>query len=303
MMIPAKWETAMKSANELVIERPDKVVQESAAAPIKSILFAVHEDDALDTRLQAALSLARACSAHLQLLQVIPVEAYTVVDTYGGTFVSGEIVETLEEEAAKVRRRLEDHLSREDVSWNYEVTTSPTLPELLKNAAFADLVFIGRQPHWHEFSRTGPGLLGALVCNTRTPLCIPGDDRETFDPFGTALIAWNGSIEGANAVRCAIGLLRLASTVRVVRYVEDETPSFRDAPLLEYLSRHGVHAEMESHLPKKEIGEDLVDLATRSGAEYIVMGGYSHSRAGEFLFGGVTRELLHACPVSLVMAH
>jgi len=41
-MIPAKWETAMKSANELVIERPDKVVQEYAAAPIKSILFAVH---------------------------------------------------------------------------------------------------------------------------------------------------------------------------------------------------------------------------------------------------------------------
>jgi nucleotide-binding universal stress UspA family protein len=33
------------------------------------------------------------------------------------------------------------------------------------------------------------------------------------------------------------------------------------------------------------------------------MGGYSHSRAGEFLFGGVTRDLLRACPISLVMAH
>ena len=34
-----------------------------------------------------------------------------------------------------------------------------------------------------------------------------------------------------------------------------------------------------------------------------VMGGYSHSRAGEFMFGGVTRALLKDCPVALAMAH
>lgn len=295
----------MQRANEMLVEqRPAlNTVQESAAAPIKSILFVVHEDDGLETRLQAALSLARACSAHLQLLQVIPLEAYTVVDAYGGNFVSGEIVEALEEQAAKVRSGIEEHLNKEDVSWSYQVTTSATLPELLNNAAFADLVVIGRKPNWHEFSRTGPGLLGALVCGTRAPLCIPGDERETFDPFGTAVIAWNGSIEGANAVRSAIGLLRMASSVRIVRYVEDKDTAFPDTAVLEYLSRHGVHAEIESHLPKKEIGADLVDFATRAGAEYIVMGGYSHSRAGEFLFGGVTRQLLRACPISLVMAH
>jgi nucleotide-binding universal stress UspA family protein len=278
-------------------------VQESAAAPIKSILFVVHDDDGLQNRLQTALSVARACSAHLQLLQVIPLEAYTVVDTYGGTFVSGEIVEALEDQAAKVRSAVEEHLGKEDVSWSYEVTTSPTLPELLKNAAFADMVIMGRQPNWHEFSRTGPGLLGAFLCNTHAPLCIPGEGRKSFDPFGPAVIGWNGSIEGANAVRSAIGLLRMASSVRVVRYVEDKEIAFPDTALLEYLSRHGIHAEMESHLPKGEIGEDLTFFAARAGAEYLVMGGYSHSRAGEFLFGGVTRELLRGCQITLIMAH
>jgi nucleotide-binding universal stress UspA family protein len=38
------------------------------------------------------------------------------------------------------------------------------------------------------------------------------------------------------------------------------------------------------------------------GAGIIVMGGYSHSRAGELLFGGVTRSLLKNCPVALVMS-
>jgi nucleotide-binding universal stress UspA family protein len=295
----------MNSPNELVMEQPaaTKGIAEAAAAPIKSILFVVHDDDGLDRRLQAALSLARACSAHLQLLQVIPLEAFTVVDTYGGTFFSGEIVEALEEQASKVRARLEGHLRNVDVRWSYEATTSATLPALLNHAAFADLMFVGREPRWHEFGRTGPGLLGALVCNTRTPLCIPGDECETFDPFGNALVAWNGSIEAANTVRSAIGLLRMASEVRVVRFAEEKVPVFPDTSILEYLSRHGVHAEIETRAAKTDAANDLVERAGRMGAEYIVMGGYSHSRAGQFLFGGVTHALLRACPISLVMTH
>jgi nucleotide-binding universal stress UspA family protein len=296
-------EFVMKSADEIVIDRAIEVAKQPDTAAIKSVLFAVHDDDGLRARLQAALSLARACSAHLHLLQVIPLEAYTVVDTYGGTFASGEIVEALEEEAGKVRRQLETQLRKEDVSWSYEVTRSLTIPELMKHAALADLLFIGRQPHWRDFNRTGPGLLGSLVCRTRTPLCIPGDGRESFDPFGTAIIAWNGSVEGANAVRSAIGVLRMASTVRIVRFVGDETSAFPDTRLLQYLSRHGIHAEMESRVAKKDVSADLVDFATSAHSEYVVMGGYSHSRAGEFLFGGVTRELLAACPISLMMAH
>ena len=101
----------MKNANNLVMERPSKLVHQADTAAIKSILFAIHDDSNLDNWLQATLSLARACSAHLQLLHVVPIQAYTVVDTYGGTFASGEIVEALEEEAAKLR-----------IHWNYRIS-------------------------------------------------------------------------------------------------------------------------------------------------------------------------------------
>jgi nucleotide-binding universal stress UspA family protein len=33
------------------------------------------------------------------------------------------------------------------------------------------------------------------------------------------------------------------------------------------------------------------------------MGGYGHSRFGELLFGGVTREMLAHCPVPMFIAH
>jgi len=291
----------MGPGNLLMEKRTAISPQEPPGGAIKSILFAVHDDGGLEERFQIALSLARACSAHLQLLHVVPVEAYTALDTFGGAFVSGELVEALEEEAEKIRLRLEEHLRREDVSWNYELTTSVVLAEMIQKSALADLVVMGREPGWHEFSRTGPGLLGALICSTQTPLCIPGDKRRTFDPFGKALIAWNGSIEAANAVRSSIGLLKMASDVHVIRYTEDKELSLGDEQLAEYLSRHGVHAGIETDLARDGVAEDLIARASK--AEYIVMGGYSHSRAGEFLFGGVTRALLRQCPLSLVMAH
>lgn len=296
----------MKRASELLMER-DSPHASSLAGPsngaIKSVLFIVHDDDRLEGRLQAALSLARSCSAHLQLLHVVPVEAFAVADTYGAAFVSGEIVEVLQQQADKLRLKLESHLRLEDVSWNYEQTTSVVYPELLSNAAFADLVVMGREPRFHEFSETGLSLLGRFICNSRTPLLIPGDASKGFDPFGKAVIAWNGSIEAANSVRAAVGLLKMASDVHVVRYAEDKELSLNDEQLLRYLSRHDIHAQIETHLPASEIANDLVASASRLGAEYLVMGGYSHSRAGEFLFGGVTRALLRDCAVTLLMGH
>lgn len=296
----------MEQATELLMKRrfsPKLKPSGAEGGSIKSILFAVHDDFGLEMRLQAALSLARAYSAHLQLLHVVPVEAFTATDTYGGAFISGEIVQALQEEADKLRLRLEEHLKLEDVTWSYKQTTSVVLPELLQSAAFADLVIIGREPHFHEFSHTGPSLLGQFICNARTPLLIPGDGKQSFDPFGVAFIAWDGSTEAANAVRDAVGLLKTASDVRIVRFTEDKQLSLSDEQLLEYLSRHDIHARIETHLPKLSVSEDLVAFASRSGAEYLVMGGYSHSRAGEFLFGGVTRTMLRECATSLIMAH
>jgi len=299
-------EVRMKRAEELVLEREPESNMGAANLPastIKSILFYVRDDAGLDARLQSALSLARACSAHLHCLQITPLEAYTIVDTYGGTFVSDEIVTVLEEEAAKLRKRIEGQLFREDVSWTYEATTSQAIAQLLRGAALADLVIMGRLPRIPEFGGSGPKLIGEIVTHAGAPLCIPGDEAQLLDPFGTAIIAWNGSVEAAHAVRSTIGLLKLASNVRVIRYAEEKIATFPDTRLLEYLSLHSIPAELETRARPRELGTALIEYASRARASYLVMGPYSHTRAGEFLFGGVTRSLLRECPITLVMAH
>jgi nucleotide-binding universal stress UspA family protein len=47
----------------------------------------------------------------------------------------------------------------------------------------------------------------------------------------------------------------------------------------------------------------LIGLAKAEGTDLIVAGAYGHSRLGEWVFGGVTRDLLASSPVCCLLAH
>jgi nucleotide-binding universal stress UspA family protein len=47
----------------------------------------------------------------------------------------------------------------------------------------------------------------------------------------------------------------------------------------------------------------LIRIAKAEGADLIVAGAYGHSRLGEWVFGGVTRDLLASSPVCCLLAH
>jgi nucleotide-binding universal stress UspA family protein len=123
------------------------------------------------------------------------------------------------------------------------------------------------------------------------------------------LIAWNGSFEAANAVRSAVGLLKLASEVRVLRIDEQKDEAFPSTALLEYLSRHGIHPELKIETAHPDAqAKDFLSACLKAEAErmkaaYVVMGGYSHSRVSEYMFGGITRSMLAGSSIPLFIAH
>ena len=70
------------------------------------------------------------------------------------------------------------------------------------------------------------------------------------------------------------------------------------------LAAHGVDAEIAQIAPAgAAIAEALVAAAAAAQSDLLVTGAYSHSRAREVVLGGVTGELLNACPLPLLMAH
>ena len=64
-----------------------------------------------------------------------------------------------------------------------------------------------------------------------------------------------------------------------------------------------MRAQLRQLPPADNVSEALLSYAVQSGADYLVMGAYGHSRLREFMLGGATREMLGSMTVPVLMAH
>jgi nucleotide-binding universal stress UspA family protein len=270
---------------------------------MKSVLLHVQDDDGLESRLQVALSIVRASSGHLSCLHITPINAYVAFDGFGGVFVMNDIMKALEEQETKMRTKIEGHLAREDVSWSYEQTTAEPTHSLVSHGTLADLIVVGRSRHSQTAAYPAMAMFGDVLKASRTPMMVVPEGRAAFDPVGAAVIGWNGSFESANALRAALPLLKQASAVHIVSIDEDKDLDFPSLSASEYLSRHDVKTELHSESRgSRAVAEKLVATAHGLDASYLIMGGYGHSRAREYWFGGVTRSMLTQCPIPLILS-
>lgn len=268
-----------------------------------TILMHIQRDADSDERLEVALALTRACAAHLHCVHVTPIEAYSAFEGLGGVFVVGEVMDALQQQDEETRSDLERKLSNEDVTWDFVQVTGHVAQSLIRYAALADLVVTGRESHPDSPLLSTLPHFAELLFRSRTPLYIPSSGRAPSHPTAKAVIAWDGSAEAANTVRQSLTLLKKAESVEVLTAIEDgKEHRFPSTQLLKYLSRHGMHANLQTlEAQKDEIPPTLVEKAIELGGSYLLMGGYHHSRLGEYLFGGVTRTLLASSPVPLVI--
>lgn len=268
---------------------------------MKSILLHVQDDPGMEARLQAALSIARATNGHVSCLHVTPISLYIASDGITGAFMMPNFVETLDEMEKKIRARIEDGLQNEDVSWDYEHVDGDAAQAIVSRSSLADLIVLGRYHH-RETRFTPITLIGDVLQSARAPILVQPQELNSFDVFGTAVVGWNGSFEAANALRAALPLLQMAAAVHIVTVDEPKEHILPSLAASTYLSRHGVASELHARPASARPVQDVInETAAVMGAAYIVMGGYGHSRAREFLFGGVARTLLKECPTPLLM--
>jgi len=52
-----------------------------------------------------------------------------------------------------------------------------------------------------------------------------------------------------------------------------------------------------------DVADVLLSHAADSGADFMIMGGYGHSRLREFVLGGVTRSIFRTMTVPVLMSH
>jgi nucleotide-binding universal stress UspA family protein len=122
------------------------------------------------------------------------------------------------------------------------------------------------------------------------------------------VVAWDASREATRALAEAQPLMAGAERVVVVTIdAKPRTFGHGDQPganIAAHLARRGLPVEVRNiDALGRTAAQAIQDQATSEDADLIVMGGYAHSRLREMVFGGATRDLLHASALPILMAH
>jgi nucleotide-binding universal stress UspA family protein len=166
-----------------------------------------------------------------------------------------------------------------------------------------DLAVVGQAQREHG---AGEELMieGALFESGRPVIVVPYIQKEPIS-LKHALVCWDGGRTAARAVADAMPLLERAQTVELLVVAEPRKyDEITGANMSEHLARHGVNVGIK-RIAKGDIAIESAILShvADTGADFLVMGGYGHSRLREFVLGGVTRSILTSMTLPVLMSH
>jgi nucleotide-binding universal stress UspA family protein len=270
---------------------------------------------------QTALLAAKPFGAHIEFLHVrVDVTDMVVAMTAGGIGGGGAVQSVID-------RIEEDSRNREKKAWaaftgfctaqglptggsapgtglsaDMVVETGNEGQWLAEYGRFADLVVVGRV---REGEDVAMDVLEAALMDTGKPLLIaPTTPPQTL--LGTVVIAWKDTPEAARAVASAMPLIDRAGRVVILSVAEDEEtpPDASCERLRKSLRWHNPETTVRSLARGGRPAVDvLLDAARELGATLLIMGGYSHSRLREVVFGGFTQRILTSADLPVLMAH
>jgi nucleotide-binding universal stress UspA family protein len=273
--------------------------QLEAEMEIRSVLVNVGPDATSSNTLQYAIDLARTFDAELiGAAADQPIVSYAAID---GGAMAIDIYNTLRED---IERRLGEagEAFKAAVpagmrsSWTAAVENSTGF--LIETAISADVIVTASNPRSGVETRQHPNL-GELILSSGRPVLAVAN-QASVAKFGKVLIGWKDTREARRAVSDALPFLTRASQVMAITVSEGDVDQERRslAQLAAWLARHGVVAKTQV-VPNPEAFDDIIEtMALTEEADLLVSGGYGHSRMREWLFGGVTRNLLAAHSVS-----
>jgi nucleotide-binding universal stress UspA family protein len=138
------------------------------------------------------------------------------------------------------------------------------------------------------------------------PVIIVPYIQKTPLKLDRVMICWDGSRPAARAIADAMPLLERSGFVEVVIIANErgKQDEIAGADMGQHLARHGLKVDVNRMTGGSiDVADALLSHAADSGADFIVMGGYGHSRLREFVLGGVTHTILRSMTAPVLMAH
>ena len=262
---------------------------------IRSVLVNVDLDLANASALKYAIDLARTFDAQLVGVAADQPNLKSAGMDQGGTAIEFYAMERAEVEvrlAAAETRFHELVLDGAKSAWRGFVANP--VSALLDTAGVADIIVTSAHTG-AVFQSPQKVNLGDLVLRAGRPVIDVADGVTEFKT-DTIMVGWKDTREARRAVADALPFLQRAKDVLALTVSEGDARAERDSlkDLLTWLSGHGVKVRDELIDNREGFDDVLQTTAILNKADMLVTGGYGHSRAREWLFGGVTRNLLNA---------
>lgn len=273
---------------------------------IKDILLHIDTSDRGAGVSDFALSLATEMGAHLTaagvVLEIVP----------PASFMGEYPYDIMAEAMDQVREAAETTFKKIAAAAPATVQTELVMIQAISGQAREDF---GRLARHFDITIAGQGgdeggsddelmVEGALFSSGRPVFVVPNIHKGPAK-LGKAMVCWDGGLPSARALAGSIDILKRAGKVEVVSIAgrnlpNEELPGFN---ITRHLTRHGISATLKKLPAAQDIGATLLSYAADSGADYMVMGAYGHSRLREFVLGGTTRTILGSMTIPVLMAH
>jgi len=189
--------------------------------------------------------------------------------------------------------------------WRSAVTYGPLADYIAEQARAADLVIIGKQSGGTFFDQTRCVDVGSLVMQAGRPVLLVPEGTLSL-PLRHVIVGWNDTRESRRAVNDALPLLRAAEHITVLETCkagQQPVAQLQVRDVVAWLKRQDVDAapllvEADASEPAA-----LRQELRKHGCDLFVAGAYGHNRLNEWMFGGVTQDVLLNPEFCVLLSH
>jgi nucleotide-binding universal stress UspA family protein len=288
----------------LAKDTPAARSSQAAQTAIRTIIVHVQAGESARPRLETAVELARSLDATLFGLaaEVVPPLAIDPTGMLDRSWYE-ELYDQVRKDLALAREIFE--AATKGLKTDFARFEDMPAQAMARASRAADLILAGGHPLVENDRYRHCDAAEVMLASGRPVLVAP--------PTGGVLkgqavvVGWKDSRESRRALADALPFLTRAETALVVEVCsKDEAADAerRTQSVLAGLKRHDVkaHARVVVAAPER-VAAELNLAAEGIGADLISAGGYGHSRLGEWVFGGVTRDLLRRPERFVLLSH
>jgi len=275
---------------------------------IKDLIVNLTEGEGGDVAGSYAISIAETFAAHAAAIAFSyePVIPPTIMGGIPASFIEEQLSEN-EKAARDAVTRFDAAAKRAGISYESHVFEASITGAADRFGAMArrfDLSVIAQA----EPEKLAPEEIiieGALFGSGRPIVVVPYIQKGGLT-LDRVMVAWDAGRNAARAIADALPFLAKAKAIDVV-IVASERPKSDEVPgadIGQHLARHGLKVDVKRIVATDtEIADTLLSHAADTGADFMVMGGYGHSRLREFVLGGATRGVLSSMTIPVLMSH